>query len=168
MQKNMDIRPHPNRVVTPSQRRFLKLTKKQKVAGSILAVIGAVIIGFLVWFNISQTSGYYIQSSKFQVVVLSNNQIYFGKLQRLNDQSYRLTNVYYLQEQTAGGASSTTDPAAKADQAASTATPQLVKLGNELHGPDDAMFFNDTQVLYWENLKSDGKVSKAIQEHSKS
>ncbi len=163
MQKNMDIVPHPNRAVPQTSRKSFLLTKKRKIVFSIIALALVIISGALIWFNHTQTSGYYVQSSKYQVVVLSNNQIYFGKLQRLNDQSYRLTNVYYLQEQST--ANSSADPAAKADQAASTATPQLVKLGNELHGPDDAMFFNDTQVLYWENLKSDGKVSKAIEDH---
>ena len=39
---------------------------------------------------------------------------------------------------------------------------QLVKLGNELHGPEDAMYINRQSVLFWENLKNDGKVAKAI------
>lgn len=148
-----------------TSRKHVSLTRKRKIVISIILIVIVIVAGALTWYNSTQTSGYYIQSSKYQVVVLSNNQIYFGKLQRLSDQSYRLTSVYYLQEQSTASAS--TDPAAKADQAASTATPQLVKLGNELHGPDDAMFFNDTQVLYWENLKSDGKVSKAIEDHLK-
>ena len=164
MQKNMDIRPHPNRV-TPRVKQGFKASKKQKIIGSIVLFITAILIAVVAWFNVTQTSGYFIQPSKYQVVVLSNNQIYFGKLQRLKDQSYRLTSVYYLQEQS--NKDTAADPAVKADQAASTATPQLVKLGNELHGPDDAMFFNDTQVLYWENLKSDGKVSKAIEDYLK-
>ncbi|MBI3889265.1 hypothetical protein HY312_01650 [Candidatus Saccharibacteria bacterium] len=165
MQKNMDIVAHPNRAMAQSSKKHVSLTRKRKIFIAIILIVLVIAGGVLTWYNSMQTSGYYIQSNKYQVVVLSNNQIYFGKLQRLSDQSYRLTSVYYLQEQSTAGAS--TDPAAKADQAASTATPQLVKLGNELHGPDDAMFFNDTQVLYWENLKSDGKVSKAIEDHLK-
>lgn len=164
MQKNMDIRPHPSRAVLPAQKQSFTLTKKRRIILGIVVCLAVIVGGVLTWLTVSQTSGYYVQSNKYQVVVLSNNQIYFGKLQRLNDQSYRLTSVYYLQEQ---ATTDTSDPAAKADQAASTATPQLVKLGNELHGPEDAMFFNDTQVLYWENLKPDGKVSKAIEEHLK-
>lgn len=38
----------------------------------------------------------------------------------------------------------------------------LAKLGNELHGPEDKMFINSDQLLFWENLKDDGQVAKAI------
>lgn len=164
MQKNIDIRPHPNRTATTGVKRSFKLSKRQKIILGIAAVIVIAIGGFLTWHRVSQSSGYFIQQDKYQVVVLANNQIYFGKLQRLNDQSYRLTNVYYLQQQDTTNASAEATPA---DQSSSTATPQLVKLGNELHGPEDAMFFNDSQVLYWENLKPDGKVSKSIEEYLK-
>ena len=39
---------------------------------------------------------------------------------------------------------------------------QLVKLGCELHGPQDQMLINADQVVFWENLKTDGLVSQAI------
>jgi hypothetical protein len=38
----------------------------------------------------------------------------------------------------------------------------LVKLGCELHGPSDQMLINRDQVSFWENLKSDGQVTTAI------
>jgi hypothetical protein len=38
----------------------------------------------------------------------------------------------------------------------------LVKLGCELHGPQDQMVINQDQVIFWENLKSDGQVAKAV------
>lgn len=165
MQKNMDIRPHPSRNVTTNStaKRSLFGTGKRRTTTIAAIVVAALLIGGSIWWYISNTSSYFIQTSKYQVVVLTNNQIYFGKLQRLYDDSYRLTNVYYLQEQAAAQG----DTAAPADQAASSATPQLVKLGNELHGPEDAMIFDNTQVLYWENLKPDGKVSKSIEEYLK-
>ncbi|RYF28296.1 MAG: hypothetical protein EOO17_05110 [Chloroflexi bacterium] len=165
MQKNIDIRPHPNRPTATSPKASFKLSKKQRVILGIVVVVVIAAGAFVTWRVMSQTSGYFIQKEKYQVVVLANNQIYFGKLQRLKDQSYRLTNVYYLQQQETTNATAETPK--PADQSSSSGTPQLVKLGNELHGPDDAMFFNDSQVLYWENLKSDGKVSKSIEEYLK-
>lgn len=49
----------------------------------------------------------------------------------------------------------------------STAAPatdnfSLVKLGNELHGPEDKMSINLSQVLFVEDLKVDSKVVEAI------
>ena len=43
----------------------------------------------------------------------------------------------------------------------------LAKLGNELHGPQDVMYVSRDKVLYWENLKDDGQVVKAITEYKK-
>jgi hypothetical protein len=39
----------------------------------------------------------------------------------------------------------------------------LVKLGNELHGPVDEMHISKAQILFYEDLKTDGQVVKAIQ-----
>ena len=41
-------------------------------------------------------------------------------------------------------------------------TSVLQKLGSELHGPEDQMVINRDQVQFWENLKDDGQVVKAI------
>lgn len=38
----------------------------------------------------------------------------------------------------------------------------LIKLGNEIHGPQDMMYFNWDRVLYWENLRPDSEVVKGI------
>jgi hypothetical protein len=37
-----------------------------------------------------------------------------------------------------------------------------VKLGNEIHGPEQEMQISSSQVIFWENLKNDGKVVDAI------
>jgi hypothetical protein len=38
----------------------------------------------------------------------------------------------------------------------------LTKLGGEIHGPEDLMVINRSQILFVENLKPSGEVSKAI------
>ena len=43
---------------------------------------------------------------------------------------------------------------------------QLIKLGEEVHGPEDTMVINRDQMLFFENLKSDGKVTQLIRQHS--
>ncbi len=41
----------------------------------------------------------------------------------------------------------------------------MVKLGNELHGPEDEMFITKEHVLFYEDMKADGKVMQAIKEY---
>lgn len=143
-----------------------RMTRLQK---SILAVIIVAVLAFTgvaVWMQKANSSSAYIQSDKYQALFLTNSQVYFGKLQRLNDGSYRITDVFYIKS----------DPAATEDAAkqATSGTaqqanqqPTLIKLGDELHGPTDEIIVKDNQVLFWENLKTDGKVTKAIDAYKK-
>lgn len=124
-----------------------------KVAG--LLVAGALLAGLVYGYN--QMTGSTIDSKKYQAVFLTNGQVYFGKLHRAGDY-YKLTNVYYLQaSQTSEGSSNNPQQAASANSGV-----QLIKLGNEVHGPEDAMVIDKAQVLFFENLKNDGKVVDSI------
>ena len=96
--------------------------------------------------------------SRYQAVFLSNGQVYFGKVTDANQQTLVLENIYYLRSagnlQTSDANNSTAAPA--------TDNFSLVKLGNELHGPEDKMSINLSQVLFIEDLKPDSKVVEAI------
>jgi len=96
--------------------------------------------------------------SKYQAVFLSNGQVYFGKVTDANIQTLVLENIYYLRS---AGNLQTSDVE---DSTAASATDNfsLVKLGNELHGPEDKMSINLNQVLFVEDLKADSKVVEAI------
>lgn len=133
------------------------LGKRGRVIGWIIAGVVAALVVAGAWYKFGYSSAAFIDAGKYQAVFTTNNQAYFGKLQRLSDGSYRLTNVYYLQQN--GAAAQRPDT--------SNQTPQLVKMGSELHGPDDAVVFPAGQVLFWENLKSDSKVTKAIDDYRK-
>jgi hypothetical protein len=95
--------------------------------------------------------------SKYQAVFLTNGQTYFGKVTDANNQTLVLEDIYYLRSaanlQTSGEQAATTT---EADNFS------LVKLGNEIHGPEDKMSINLSQVLFVEDLKSDSKVVEAI------
>jgi len=43
----------------------------------------------------------------------------------------------------------------------------LIKLGSEIHGPDDEMIVSKDQILFFENLKKDSQVSASIDKYSK-
>ncbi len=102
-----------------------------------------------------------IQTDKYQALFLDSQdgQVYFGKLAIYNDDLYELKDIYYVRVETP----------VQPEGAEQAATPQqnisLAKLGNELHGPQDVMYVARDKVLYWENLKDDGQVVKAITEY---
>ena len=99
-----------------------------------------------------------VNSSEYQAVFLNNGQVYFGKLDSVNGSFFVLKNVYYLQSPSTSSSSSST----------ANNTYTLEKLGvNELHAPEDQMVINRSQVTFWENLKSSGKVVQAIQQYQK-
>lgn len=94
-----------------------------------------------------------IDKSKFQAIFLTSGQVYFGNIVTVNDSYVDLKNIYYL------SVNQQVQPEQSDNKEASVA---LVKLGCELHGPVDEMVINRDQVTFWENLKTDGQVSQAI------
>ena len=101
-----------------------------------------------------------IDSAKYQAVFLSSGQVYFGKLTAVDSQYLKLSGVFYIQSQQ--------DAASDEDQITTQESTgmQLIKLGEEVHGPEDTMVINRDQMLFFENLKSDGKVTQLIRQHS--
>lgn len=139
-----------------------KQRSKKKIA---LWVIGAIVALALIigggWLY-NKTVGSTIDSNRYQAVFLTNGQVYFGKLHRVGEY-YKLSDVFYLQ------ASQTSTDTSSNPQQASTANNgvQLIKLGNEVHGPEDSMVIEKSQVLFFENLKSTGKVVDSITKYTK-
>ncbi len=138
-----------------------KRSKKGLVWTLVIALLVVVlaIAGWFMWSN-AQSGATGINTSRFQAVFLVNGQIYFGKLSDFNDASLKLTNIYYPQAQSTG------EEEDSSTQDASSGI-QLIRLGDEVHGPESEMFISKDQVLYYENLKSDSKVSQLIQQNEK-
>ena len=100
-------------------------------------------------------------SKGWYAIFLSNGQVYFGKIDKINDRELVLSNIYYLQVVTKPlQQSQETVPPAAAAQNQQELT--LAKLGNELHGPRDVMNINRDHILLTEELKEDSKVVTAI------
>ena len=134
------------------ERSFARKNTQWVVALVIIVVILAA--GFTWWHANNAATG--INSNEYQALFLTNGQVYFGKLTDPDNTYVKLTDIYYLQVQQSvqPGTSSTS---------ASNSKISLTKLGNELHAPEDEMFVARDQVLFWENLKSSGKVVQAIE-----
>jgi hypothetical protein len=86
----------------------------------------------------------YVDATTYQSVVLTTNQVYFGKL-KIDGDVYTLTDVYSLNAAGDSGG-----------------TVQLVKRGNELHGPEEPLVIPGRSVLFFENMRPDSQVMQAI------
>ena len=101
----------------------------------------------------------YVNSKQYQAVFLNNGQVYIGNVKSLNSKYVDLANVYYLTQNATTSATG---------QQQATGDYTLVKLGcQQIHSPTDRMLINRDQVTFWENLSSDGKVAKSIEEFKK-
>ena len=121
----------------------------------LLSAVAVVVLAWAVlhaFAFVTQDSA--VKGNEYQAVFLTNGQVYFGKFSQVDSDYVKLTDIFYLQVQQSVQPSSSS----------SNQQPQvsLAKLGGELHGPEDVMYIAKTQVLFWENLKSNGKVSQAI------
>ena len=129
------------------------------IISSVLAVLVALtaLIWLLSFYGLIAGDFPEVDDSKLQAVFLTNNQVYFGELEDANRGYAKLTNVYYLRlaenlQQGSNGESQSLN---------------LVKLGGELHGPEDAMFIPKDKIQFWENLSPSSRVVKAIQGQAK-
>lgn len=113
--------------------------------------------GFGLWKESSSST-----KGEYQAVFLANGQVYFGKLKNQNSQFSTLSDIYYLQVDN----NSQIQPDNNTTSSSGKLT--LIKLGNEVHGPQDEMTINRDQVLFVENLKDDGKVAQAIKKFQES
>lgn len=130
---------------------------RKKIFIPIIAIVLLLLAGLIGWtlINKANDSALAVDSSKYQAVFFTNGQVYFGKLSAHNSDYLKLNDIYYLQTQ-AGEEASLQN--ASDDQN----NVQLIKLGNEIHGPEDEMIISKEQILFYENLKTDGNVAKSI------
>lgn len=149
----------------PTQQPFVRASKnkgKKRVTFSIIISI-ILLAGILAggWFMQRSSVGATIDGSKYQAVFFTNGQVYFGKLNNLNDNYFKLSKVFYLQ--TKADTADSKNP----QETTTETTPdvQLIKLGDEIHGPEDEMIISKDQILFFENLKKDATVAKSIDQY---
>ncbi len=111
-------------------------------------LIVLILAGASYWYSrdILSTRG------KRQAIFLDNGQVYFGKIKSKSPEFIELADIYYLQSATPLQVGSNGDKKKFS----------IVKLGDELHGPEDTMFINRDKILFYENMKSGSKVNDAI------
>lgn len=138
-------------------------SKGMRYMAVTLLVATALLVAFLSLYvsigNNSSASGEsdFVKKAQYQAVFLNNNQVYFGKINTLNSKYVVISDVFYLQVNQSGQASTA---------ASSNNNLVLQKLGKtELHGPDDQMVINRDQVTFWENIKQSSQVVTAINKY---
>jgi hypothetical protein len=141
-----------------------KSSRRFKLPLVIAIILVLAIVGWFAWSGMHNKNGTTaIDTSKYQAVFFTNGQVYFGKLSPLNDESMKLTDIYYLQTKSTSATDSNPQQTST-DQS----NVQLIKLGSEIHGPEDEMVISKQQVLFYENIKTDGKVAQSIASYQKS
>lgn len=123
--------------------------------GSIVVVVLVLVIGGALLWKVGVFNKGTSAASGYQAVFLANDQVYFGKVKNPNSQYVTLSDIYYLQV--------TQQLQPPADTPAQSL--QLVKLGNELHGPTDEMRINRDHILFLEDLKADSNIVKTIRDY---
>ena len=156
----------PRQEYAPAASQEEELPKKSsKIPWIVLAVVVVLlVVGGVVFrdkiFGSKTGSTAAGAPSGYQAVFLTNGQVYFGKIGSTREDYVTLSDIYYLQVGPQQGSAATPNAASSTAQQQIT----LVKLGQELHGPVDFMHINRTQILFYEDLKADGQVVKAIQQ----
>lgn len=163
----MDFRSQGEQPVRPAQAHPVSAAPDasrslNKVLVTLLVVLAIfAVVGVLWRFFNGVTADSAIKGKQFQALFLTNGQVYFGHLSNVNGQYVKLNDIFYLQVQ------QTVQPSNNSSNNNNQQV-SLAKLGNELHGPEDTMYVARDQVLFWENLKNDGKVVKAITDYQSS
>lgn len=143
----------------PTRSHFTAPSLASKVLVVLLIIISVLLIGLIASkLFLSKETSSAVKANQYQAVFLTNGQVYFGKLSRVESSYVKLTDIYYLQVQQQvqpKDAKQTTQEQPKVS---------LAKLGSELHGPEDSMFIARDQVLFWENIRDNGKVVQAIRQ----
>lgn len=114
------------------------------IVGAVIIAIAILVMGWL------STRSHVVQFDKpYQAVLLSNGQVYYGRLEGYGTDHPVLREVYYVQ---------------------SSVNPQtheqsniLLKRGKEWHAPD-RMYLNPSQILLVEPVGTDSKVADLIKD----
>ncbi len=157
----------PAEVVKTDKNKTKKKNKNSKIfIFTLILIVLLIIAGYLVdkytsinlLGSLSKNNNIEL-SDDYSAIFLSNGQVYFGVINNKSDDYTILKDIYYLQ---VSGALQQASP-----NETNQPQPQLtlVKLGNELHGPEDYMQINNDHIIFVEKLKKDGKVVEAIKQY---
>lgn len=95
----------------------------------------------------------YQSRSGYYSFFLTDGQIYIGKISRQDDREINIKDVYYaISDQ---GVVSLNNYIKGIDFS-------LVRVGREIHGPENSVVLNRKKVIFYKNLAPEGKLAEAI------
>lgn len=160
-------RPAPNEISTEQQYATpraqntwapsVKPSRRKKWLWPALVVAVAIILGVVGWWFLGQGGAKKPATDRYQAVFLDNGQVFFGKLKNVKGEYLTLETAYYTKK------AEIPEDATPEQKAAIDSNVSLAKVGNEVYGPESTMSIRASQVLFWQDLKSDSKVTKAIE-----
>lgn len=134
------------------------------ISAAVAVVVTLIAIGGISWGKVVEPVRRLMPQAKpadnasdYSAVFLANGQVYFGKLATPTSQYVTLTDVFYLRIQ-----QQLQPPEDKEEEGQPKRETQLIKLGEELHGPVDEIRINRDQILFIEKMKSDSRVVQGI------
>ena len=89
-----------------------------------------------------------IDTTRYQAVILSNDKVYFGKIESISEDFFRLESAFFLRE-------TREDPDAEPVRA-------LLPVNREIHAPDNTMLIRKEEVVLVENLAKDSPILTEI------
>jgi len=121
--------------------------------GAMILTLVVILVGAVIAWQLLLPRGERINPDGYQVVVTTSGKTYFGKLRSVVGDYTVLERPYTTQAVTS------TEDNKQPDQAQTA----LLKLTQQTYGPEDVLSIRSEQVLFWQNLRSDSKVTKAIE-----
>lgn len=134
-----------------------RLFRLPVLAGGVLLILLAGYFFFRPALPFLPAPAPQIDPNSWQVVFLTNGQSYFGHLSGWEGNNPVLTKVYYVR---AAGPASPPGGKKESDQKI-----DVIKLGGEFYGPQDALFLSKQQVIFVENLKDKSEVVDIIKKY---
>ena len=121
----------------------------------VIAAVVLLVLGAVAW-HMTKGNGGAPRGDRYQAVFLDNGQVFFGKLKNTHGDYLTLEGAYYTRKQ------DVPDDATEEQKAAVNNNVSLARVGDEVYGPESTLRIKAEQVLFWQDLKSDSKVAKAI------
>lgn len=118
----------------------------------ILIIFSVLFVTFVEYQDSKAEDRMSYYTSDYQAVFLVSGQVYFGNIYDRTETDVYLEDVYYLQ----------VDSAEQALNLENGADVSILRLYNELHGPEDSIEINRSEVRYVENLREDSEIVQAI------
>ena len=133
--------------------RWSTILKKEGLLLIVASIVAMAVVAVVVSGLLHNKLMQQIDKNSYQVVYLTNGQAYFGKLQNTGGEYLVMKDPYTAQS-----------VAAKQGETQTGATTTLLKVSQQVYGPQDSIAIKGDQVSFWQNLRSDSKVTAAIKQ----